>query len=240
MMTDWTTIEEYLSNRLSADQRIRFEADLQTDPALAESVAFYVTARHTLRQEAHNLRRAELLARKPQLARQTSWPFALAAAACLALLLGIGWILWTPQTTPPELADAYLEQKNALTHPSVTMSATTDSLQQSLGFIEKEQLAEADQWLSDLRQRQPANAEVLKWGGIVALRRGNYDKAISQFQTLSRRTDLYANPGLFLEALTRMKRNLPDDKVMAKTLLQTVVSQKLEGSEEAKVLLEKL
>lgn len=237
-MTDWTTIEEYLSNRLPADERIRFEANLRTDSDLAEAVAFYATARQAIGQEAHDLRRAELLARKPHQAQQRSWPFAWVAAAGLALLLGIGWILWTPQTTPPELADTYIDQH--FMKPSVTMGATTDSLQQSLSFIEKGQLAEADQWLAGLLQRQPANADALKWAGIVLLRQGKYDEAIGRFQTLSRQNELYANPGLLYEAVARMKRNRPDDKVVAKSLLQTIVSQKLEGAEEAGRLLKKL
>ncbi len=237
MITDWTSIDDYFANRLTADERHQFEATLRTNEDLAQAVAFYVAAKQTLRQEANEQRRAELMARPVGQTRQP-WPYAIAAAACLALLLGIGWVLWTPTITPPQLADAYIEQY--LTHPSVTMSATTDSLQEGLSFIEKGQLVEADQWLTSLLQRQPTNSEALKWAGIVALRQGNYDNAIRQFQTLSRRTELYANPGLFLEAITRMKRNLPDDKDAAKTLLQTVVTQNLEGAEEASLILKQL
>lgn len=238
MTTDWSTIDDYFANRLPADERTRFEATLRTDTALAEAVAFYVSARHIVQAEAHTTRRKELMARKPRLTRPTPWPYAVAAAACLALLLGIGWVLWQPQTTPNQLADAYIDKN--LTHLSVTMSAETNTLQQSLDLINKGQLQQADALLTDLLQRQPTNAEALKWAGVVSLRRTQYDKAISQFQQLGRRTDLYANPGFFLESLARIKRNRPDDKDAAKSLLQSVVNQRLEGADDAQALLDKL
>ena len=238
-MTDWNTIDDYLANRLPADERIRFEATLRTDPALAEGVAFYITARQTLRQQGQTQRRTELLARTPSLSRAIPWSYAIAAAACVLLLLGIGWLLQRPQQpTSTQVADAYIDQQ--FTELSVTMGATSDSLQQGLALVNGGKLMEADRLLTDLSQRQPANAEVQKWVGVVSLRRGNYDKAISQFQVLSRRTDLFANPGLFLEALTRIKRNRPNDKVMAKILLQTVVNQNLEGAVAARALLESM
>lgn len=226
-----------MANRLPADERIRFEANLRTDTALAEAVAFYVSTGQTLRQDALSQRRAELMAR-PRPIRQTNWPYAVAAAACLVLLLGIGWVLWFPKNTATELADAYIDRN--LTQLSVTMGAENDTLQQSIDLINKGQLKEADDLLTNLLYRQPANAEVLKWAGVVSLRRSQYDNAISRFGQLSRRTDLYANPGFFLESLARIKRNRPDDKDTAKFLLQRVVKQNLEGSKEANELLKQL
>ncbi|TAE30247.1 MAG: hypothetical protein EAZ91_11045 [Cytophagales bacterium] len=238
MNTDWNRIDDYLANRLAASERSEFEGDLRADPALAADLAFYLATKQTLRAEGQQARKAELLARTPRLTRRSSWPFAIAAAACVTLLLGIGWTLWLPKNTATELADAYIDKN--LTQLSVTMGADADSLQQSIDLINKSQLTQADDLLTGLLKRQPINAEALKWAGVVSLRRGQYDKAINQFGQLGRRTDLYANPGLFLESLARIKRNRPDDKDRAKSLLQRVVNENLEGADEATQLLNNL
>lgn len=237
MITDWSTIDDYLANRLPADERTRFEAALRTDTALAEAVAFYVTAKQTLKAEGQQQRRAELLARTPPLTRKPAWPYALAAAASLVLLLGIGWVLWSPQNTPREMADTYIEKD--LTE-SVTMGGNTDAIQIAHDMLVKGQLDGAEKKIDDVLQREPTNADALKLAGIVSLRRGNYDEAINRFQTLSRLPNLYANPGLFYEALARIKRNQPDDKKAAKTLLQRVANQNLEGAVEARQFLNNL
>lgn len=235
MNTEWSVLDDYFANRLAPTDRARFEENLRSDTALAEAVAFYLSAKQIVRQEAQAERRAELLARTPRLTRRYPWPYAVAAAACLVLLLGIGWVLWFQQQQPAELADQYINQH--FSQLSVTMGADSDSLQRGLDLANEGKLAEADGLLSDLVTRQPANADALKWAGVVALRRGQYDSAIDRFSRLSQRTDLYANPGLFYESLALLKRNGPDDKARAKELLEAVVVRKLDGSSEASRLL---
>jgi tetratricopeptide (TPR) repeat protein len=235
MNTEWNILDDYFANRLAPTDRARFEENLRTDTALAEAVAFYLSAKRIVRQEAQSERRSELLARTPRLTRYYPWPYAVAAAACLVLLLGIGWVLWFQQQQPAELADQYINQH--FSQLSVTMGADSDSLQRGLDLANEGKLAEADGLLSQLVTRQPANADALKWAGVVALRRGQYDAAIDRFSRLSQRTDLYANPGLFYEALALLKRNGPDDKARAKELLEAVVARKLDGSSEASRLL---
>ncbi|MCY7357165.1 MAG: hypothetical protein LH609_06780, partial [Rudanella sp.] len=80
MITDWTSIDDYFANRLSADERNQFDATLRTDEALAQAVAFYVAAKQTLRQEAQEQRRTELMARPVGQTRQLPWPYSIAAA----------------------------------------------------------------------------------------------------------------------------------------------------------------
>jgi tetratricopeptide (TPR) repeat protein len=236
MNTEWSNLDDYFANRLSPTDRTRFEEVLRNDRGMAEAVAFYLSAKQALRQEAQSERRAELLARTPRLTRRYPWPYAVAAAACLALLLGIGWVLWFGQPQPAELADQYIQQN--FSQLSVTMGADSDSLQRGLDLANQGKLAEADALLTQLVTRQPTNPDALKWAGVVALRRGKYDTAIDRFDQLGQRTDLYANPGLFYEAIARLKRNGPDDEQQAKALLQRVVREKLDGSTEASRILE--
>ncbi|KAB7729962.1 hypothetical protein F5984_12300 [Rudanella paleaurantiibacter] len=237
-MTDWNLIDDYFANRLSGDARTRFEQALQTDPDVADAVAFYLAARSEARQEAQDKRRAEWLGRPIPTPQRSVWPYVLAAAASVVLLLGLAWVFWSQNPSPAELADSYIARH---TGPgAVTMGAGTDSLQQGLDLANRGELAQADTLLTDLYGREPTQSDVLTQLGLVALRRGQYDRAIGLFQTLSARTDLYANPGLYYEALTRLKRNEPNDKKLAKALLQTVIRRNLEGAAEARELLEQL
>ena len=61
---------------------------------------------------------------------------------------------------------------------------------------------------------------------------GNYNKALSYFQQLGT-YHLYANPAIFYQALTMMKRNQPGDKEEAKRLLKEVSDNNLAEKETA-------
>lgn len=243
-MNDYDVIESYLTGRMTGTDRAAFEASLRTDPALADDVAFYVMARQTAKVQANEQRRAEWDARRRAAAvpiqplRQLGqWAYPLAAAACLVLALGFGWYFLN-QPSASELADAYINQNFATL--SVTMDDRADSLQTGIRQYNEGNLAGADATFGTLLQRAPDNADALKMAGIVSLRREKYDQAIAQFHRLSQRTDLYANPGLFYEAVARLKRNQPLDKPTAKTLLTTVINSNLDCRDEAGKLLERL
>ena len=79
-----------------------------------------------------------------------------------------------------------------------------------------------------------------KYAGIVALRLGEYDKAINHFVQLESYTHLYSNPGKFYHSLTLMKRDLPGDAERAKQLLNDVVQNHLEGNKDAEIWLKKM
>ena len=262
MNTDLETIENYLTGQLAPEQRVRFEADLRTDPALAEALAFYMLTKQVAKEQAYEQRKAELDALRQKPAQLTgamgesqtrvrpllSFPMRWAAAASIVLLLSLGWYFLRPTTeTRPiasEQVDAYiatqLSQLPTTMDGGPTGSATADSLKMGVGLYNKGNIAEAGVVFADILTRQPDNDSALKYSGLVSLRQGNYDKAVTLFHRLSQRTELFSNPGPFYESLALLKRGRPLDKEQAKKLLQQVIVRNLEGKQRAEKLLDEL
>ena len=240
-MNEFDQIDDYFGNRLPAGDRATFEQSLRTDPRLADAVAFYLLTKQTAQTDAHDARKAEwaALGKKQTPARTIGgrWVY-MAAAACVVVLLGLGWYFLRPQPSATELAEQYITTE--LQDLPITMDAQADSLKKGAELYNAGNLTEAATIFNDLSLRDPGNALALKYAGIVSLRQGNYDEAIDQFHRLSLRTDLFANPGTFYEALTYLKRNRPGDLARARQLLQLVVEKKLEGEKVAEKWLKQL
>ncbi|WP_420147732.1 hypothetical protein, partial [Spirosoma sp.] len=236
MKTDLETIENYLTGQLSSEERTQFEATLRNDPDVANAMAFYLVTKQTALQEAREQRRQELDALRKQNvpARPLqSAPIRWVAAASLVLLLGLGWYFLFPTESTAvasHLADEYVTE-NFMQLPT-TMDGMADSLKIGAEQFNLGKLAEADAVFQAILSRQPDNDSALKYAGIVSLRQGNYDKAITSFHQLSQQTDLVANPGTFYEAIALLKRGQKSDESKAKQLLEEVVSKNLEGKRE--------
>ena len=240
-MNDLELIDDYFSGRLPVEERTRFEASLQTDTALAEAVAFYLTARQAAQSEARANRKARFETLRQESAPVRPFPVRplLALAASLVLLLGIGfWLFQRYSPSATELADHYIQEN--FSQLATTLDGQTDSLHTGINYFNQGKLNEARTVFNEILQRNPEQDEALKFAGIVALRTGQYDQAINYFHRLGLRTNLFANPGVFLEAITRLKRGQPTDKTQAEFLLKTVIEQNLDGKAEAEKLVKKL
>ena len=242
MNNDLEIIENYLTGQLSADERTQFEATLRTDPAVADTLAFYALAKHTAKADARAQRQAEFatLRRSPV---QSPWaaPMRWAAAASVVLLLGLGWYFQgstkgSGSGDATQLADAYITRN--FDQLAITMSGgPVNALTQGVELYNNKKFAEAEAVFQGLLTQQPDNDRALKFAGLVAYRQKKYDTAIDRFHRLSQRTDLFSNPGTFLEAIALLQRNRPVDKSQAKKLLEEVVSRNLEGKADAQRLL---
>ncbi|RCR68900.1 tetratricopeptide repeat protein [Larkinella punicea] len=230
MMKELERIDDYFAGRLSPADRDRFEATLPHNPALARSVAFYLLARQTARQEARRML-------KPLPVRRLPVRMLVAVAACLLLVLGFLTVWQTPPSVR-EVADQYLSERYG--QLPVSLDGQSDSLKTGSQFYNMGEFRKAETVFESMLQREPTHPEALKRAGLVSLRLNQYDQAIERFQRLGQQTDLYANPGIFLEALARLKRGQPMDKNRAKKLLLTVIQGNLEGKKEAGQLVEKI
>lgn len=242
MKTDLEIIENYLTGQLPSDERAQFEASLRTDPEVANAMAFYLMTKQIAQNEAREQRRAELDALRTRTVRPLwSAPMRWAAAASVIILLGLGWFFFQPTDSTlvaSRLTDEYIAAH--FTNLSTTMDGVADSLKTGIDLFNKNKLAEAEAIFQGVLIREPNNENALKYAGIVSLRQGDYDKAITLFHRLSQQPDLVVNPGTFYEALVHLKRGQPLDKSLAKKLLEEVVTKNLEGKPEAKELLDQL
>ncbi|CCH54352.1 hypothetical protein BN8_03514 [Fibrisoma limi BUZ 3] len=257
-MDDFAIIESYVNGQLSPTEKAAFDDALRSDQALADALAFYLLTKQVAQQEAREQRRAEFEALRHQLpdtafveetpvrplwgSTSGRW---IAAAASIVLLLGLGWYFVRSSTglgDQTEVAentalnaqiDQYIEANFTTLSPS--MSGEADSLQTGVEYFNTGRLADAGRVFDGILQRQPDNDTALKYAGIVSLRLGNYDQAITQFRRLSQ-LDLIKNPGLFYEALAYLKRGQPMDKSQAEKLLDEVINKNLDGKQEAEEL----
>jgi tetratricopeptide (TPR) repeat protein len=227
-------IDAYFQRMLDTEEIKRFEQRLAEDNDFAEEVAFYLSAKQSLKAEAELERKQrfrELLSQQSPVVNidrrstQRIWIYRLSAAAAVIIIAFFAWSIFFSQSAPPEqIADNYINKE--LKTLGVTMSASLDSTQNGLRLYNSGQYDSALLIFEALRQRNPGNYEPKKYAGITYLQLGNYEKALQYFRQFEKDT-LYSNSSLFYQALTLLKRNLPDDKQKARELLQRVVDNDL-------------
>jgi len=225
-------IEDYFTGRLGEEEKKSFEQRCVEDTAFADDVAFYIAKRQVIRDE---LLRQKIpvwtegdKARRRQ-ARVLRWPV-YAAAASVLLVIALVYLL-SSSSSPHRLAATWME--NNYTRLSQTMNASTDSLQQGIIAYNNNDYNKALTLFEGLYRSDPRNTDALKFAGIVYLRTQRYDKALGRFGQLADAKCLQSNPGYFLQAVTLLERDAPGDRQRAQQLLQSVVQQRLAGSNQA-------
>jgi len=239
-------IEAYFNEELPAEKKSEFEQRITEDPAFAEEAAFYLSSRQAAASELEENRskfkaiyqqyKHENVAevRKVTPLRKL-WPW-VAAAAVLAGVI-FGWSTFFQPVSPVQLADKYIKEN--FQNLSVKMGGREDSVQTALRLYNDGKSEEALKYFETMAVRDTSFADAKKYAGIVCLRLGQYDNAISYFSQLERQTNLYANPGKFYHALTLLKRKQAGDIESAKQLFSQVVDNNLEGKGDAQEFLEK-
>jgi hypothetical protein len=245
MTTQLNYIDDYFSGNFSKEEKMIFEEKVQSDPAFAEEVSFYLSSMAVSREDADQEKKKrfkELYVIKNE---ELSTPVvkfrwlrpAMSAAAVLLVVL-LAWTLFLKPPSATQMADRFIREK--FTTLGVQMGTSDDQLQKAKSLYNEGKYNEALQILENLLKEKSTDDEVIKLAGIVSLKVENYDKALGYFKWLADLPGLYDNPGRFYQALTLMKRNLPGDKQKAKIFLQEVVDKKLSGSETAQEWLKDL
>lgn len=239
-------IDNYFSGEPSPALREEFEGKIASDPLFAEEVAFYLSTKQVIAEteikndhfkETYNQYKLSTnsLTGKPVIQRKL-WPVLSAAAILTAVI--VGWFLFMKSVSPSTLADEYINQNFQTL--GVTMGAHEDSMQTGLRLYNDGKLKEALTIFENIIRQDSSSFQAKKFAGIVSLQSADYDKAILYFSQLGKYTQLYANPGLFYQALTLLKRNRAGDKQEAKKLLKLVAENNLEGKDVALMWLAKL
>jgi len=94
-------------------------------------------------------------------------------------------------------------------------------------------LSESEEGLGNLQSAEAHEAYVRGRAFLDLRSIQGWRQALQQFDELANMKDLYSNSGDFLKAVTLLERNKPGDKEEAKKLLQKVVHENEDGSQEA-------
>ena len=230
-------IEDYFERQLSDEERMRFEEELRTNPALADSVAFYLLVKQNAKEDDREKILATKHAEWQKLSQAPSKTITrqliyYAAAAVVLIAFGLSWFFLNSGIKEKEqLADIYVKENFSTL--SVHMDGKADSLQQAVNEYNNGDYQKASTFIRSILKHDPENAEVQKIAGIVSLKLKDYDNAIIYFHQLGDQKNLFSNPGRFYEAVARLQRGLPVDKKIADNLLNEVIDSNLEGKEEA-------
>lgn len=255
--TNFEMIARYLDGELSPAEKMEFESEMERNEDLAQTVKLYGTIEKDMQQ--HELYSSNEMALKSTLAALNAkyfltgnaenvsektapvkklnfskWlPYAVAASVIIVAAL---FFLIKP-SSPQQLANDYIAQH--LSALSVTLAAAADTIQAGISAYNNKDYNKAKQLFTSYAANYPQSSDAKKYAGLAFLAAAQYDSALHVFDELSNMQGLYSNPGNFLKALTLMKRNAEGDKAAAKALLEKVVAEKTEGSEEAEKWLKK-
>ncbi len=245
-------IDSYFRQTLNENERTAFEKKCEDDNAFAQEVAFYVTARQSLREELLQQKQSVWQTKNGKEELPTSaeeFPFipslkkslasrwvTYAAAACLVLAASV--YFFEANTSPKRFAENYI--KTNYSSLSQTMDASHDSIQVGIAAYNDKEYDKALQLFEGVEKNHPSNSDAKKYAGLAYLQKKNYDKALQQFDALANMKGLFSNPGDFWKAVTLMERNKTGDKEEAKKLLQKVVNEKEAESDKAAEWLKKI
>ncbi len=235
-------IESYFTDGPDPVRTREFENRIESDPAFAEQVAFYLSAFQVSGEAARIVKKEHF--KEIYKKNHTAGPgpvrklvYYMAAAAVVAGMV-FGIYTYVKPVSPKQLADRYVN--GHLQTLGVTMSGRSDNLQTGLRLYNEGRYEEALLQFEKIIRSDTSLFTAKEYAGIAALRLKEYNKALSYFEQLEIYNGLYANPALILQSVTLMERNQPGDAAKAKQLLKRVVDHDLEGKEVAQEWLRKL
>ena len=231
-------IDDFFEGKLSGEELSGFEEKINNDPSFAADVAFYISSKQVAREmvaEEKKTRFKELYTAtnghhavsKPGRVRQLRYSLYIALAA--AIITAVVVIAIRTNGSPKDYANSYIKDHYSIL--SVTMGRENE-IQKAADLYNKGQFAASLTAFENIIGKDSSLFYPLEYAGLAALRIPDYDKAMRYFNRLET-FHAYSNPAVFLQALTLMKRNQPEDKEQAKKLLKKVVDQGLEGKEAA-------
>ncbi|HRO48344.1 tetratricopeptide repeat protein [Agriterribacter sp.] len=240
-------IERYLSGDMPSEEKLGFEASIESNKELFDLLQIYRTidaemhntekySSHeaALRSTLQKLNAAYFRSEAPVIrmnSRKQWYRVAMSAAAVLVLALAGYFLFFQSRADLPQLADRYV--KEDLLHLSLTMDGAKDSLQQGMAAYNNKDYPQAIQLFEAVYKAHPDNSDALKYAGIAYLITKAYNRALACFDELAAKKELFSNPGVFLKAVTLLQRNQQGDKEQAEQLLQQVMDEKSDGSKEA-------
>ncbi len=191
---------------LVTDQVKEFEKRIESDPAFAEEVAFYLSAKgfprdfetKEISQTEKKQRFREYISKQARIHYYSpvrKLVYYLTAAAAVACIV-FGTYIFTKPVSTRQLADHYIKEN--LQNLGVTMSSNVDSLQTGLRLYNDGKTTEALTIFEKIAESDTSSFDAKKYAGLSALRLKDYTKALSYFEKMETYTGLYSNPSLLI------------------------------------------
>lgn len=231
-------IDDFLSGKLSENERIKFEERLKFDKALVDEVAFIIATKHfhyhkSVQQKKEDWKKLyQENNKKAKFSVSRAWTYTgtFAAAACLILL--IYQFIFINNPTSQEYVASYISTN--YTTLSTQMGTDDGSISSAVELYNNKQYDQALKAL-DLIQ---ANAKVLEYKGLTELQLKNYEAALTNFQEMEKMEDSVIKKAPFYQAITLIELNREKE---AKVILEKIIKEpNLFGQKEAKELLKLL
>lgn len=249
-------IDDYLHGRLNHEERMLFETEMASNEELAGLLKIYAAIESemplkqkykddeiALKQSLNNLNQTffntsntRVNTKEFSIATNKLYKIIASIAAILIIVAAGYFLIAEKKNDPKRLANNYINEN--LTSLSQSLSASKDSMQQGIAAYNDKDFTKAISIFEGLYKKDTTNAEAVKNAGLSYLLNKDYDKALDAFDILSKKKNLFSNPALFFKAITLLQRNKQGDKEKARQLLQLLVKEKAEGSEEAEKLLQ--
>lgn len=233
-------IEQYFSGELTEAEKRQFEAALKNDSGIADDTAFYLQTKLAaeLAANEHLKVKHEYWTALPSEInsrfKRNTW---IKFAAAVLLVTFIVFYFKSPfQSELSSRATDYIT--NNLKKLPLHLGEEEYSLQNAIEAYNQQDYNKAITLTHTFLNQSPHDAEALKVLGLAHLQLQQYKDALRYFQQLGEQQHLYSNPGKYYEALTYLSRNRDDDTALGKKLLNEVITNDLEGKQDARKLLE--
>jgi len=237
MQDDIHYIDDYFLGNLSKEEISQFEKRILEDPGFAETVTFYLSAKQTAKDhlsEEKKTRYKEIYnatnGHHPAIKKQGRLRTMVLTAAVAASIAAVVTLSILHSSSTDDLANQYIERN--LSSISVTMGVE-DEMQKGIRLYNEGKFSEALAQFESIISKDSSAYPAFEYAGLACLRLSDYDKSLYYFKLLEHYPGLFSNRGVFLQAVTLLKRNQKDDKDEVRRLLKRVVTENLEGKETA-------
>ncbi|MGB3778206.1 MAG: tetratricopeptide repeat protein [Tunicatimonas sp.] len=244
------TLDRYLRDEMSDQERRTFEEQLSTDDALTDELALQRDAIEGIRLDGSHALKRRLQAVEAELAKPdpavvadkktnrrflTTW---VAIAASLLTVLLLGYLFVPSASSPQELYAAHYQPFPNLINPAQRSTEVEEAtvLERAVRAYDEQQY---DQAIKLFEQADALSAPgYIFYYAASYLGLGQPEQAIPLLErVVQEKTDLFYEPGLWHLALAHLQANNPE---AARPYLQTLAEREGDYTEEARELLEEL
>ena len=234
-------IDDFFQGKLSGEEVKMFEEKIVRDPEFAEEVSFYLSSKQSARDLVDEEKKKRFKAlygssngfHKPNVeGKVIRFKYALRVAMIAAVFTTVYLTVFRSDgSSPNKLANNYLKE-NYKELP--VKMGREDEMQRAFGLYNNKGDYKASlSSFEDIIKKDSTSFYAVEYAGLSALQLSDFDKALHYFKLLENYPGLFSNRGVFLQALTFMKRSQKGDKGEAEQLLKKVVAENLDGKEKA-------